>query len=472
MPELEPIAPPVAPSQAAMDRHEPFAPRPPAALYVHVPFCLSLCPYCDFVVYTGRAARGPASRVGAFLEALHAELDLRANALDDQFGAPRSAPSTEGGNDGRPALRSIYLGGGTPSLLPARDVGALLDHVERRFGIDAGAEITIQANPGPLDRGDLAGFRSAGVTRLSLGAQSLQAPELRRLGRRHAPRDVGESVRGARAAGFRNVSVDLLTDVPGQTLGSWRDTLGAVLALEVDHVSTYALTLDDPEADGLTGPLGDHLPLRPGARRWRKRAVAEQDDERLVDLDAAADELLGASGFRRYEIANHARAGHESRHNLAYWCREPYEAIGPGAHAFDGGRRRRWNAARLDAYLSALRPGAGSTTAALRPGAGSATGAPRPEAGSATGARPGLPPGGTETLDDATAIAESVILGLRLDSGIRPPLALLPAVGPVLDWAIANALAERHGEAVRLTPRGRLLSNEVFLRLLPDRRPT
>ena len=152
------------------------APAPPVALYIHVPFCVSLCPYCDFVVYAGAAARGPRARIGAFLDAVLAEIDLRADALDDRFG-----PAV-----GRRSKR-VYLGGGTPSLLPADEIERLLARVRERFGVAEGAEITLEANPGPDERGDPAALRRAGVTRISFGAQSLDDGELRRLGRRHAP---------------------------------------------------------------------------------------------------------------------------------------------------------------------------------------------------------------------------------------------------------------------------------------------
>ena len=406
---------------------------PPVALYVHVPFCVSICPYCDFVVYAGRATRGPAARVDAFVAALHAELDLRADALDARFGRER-----------RP-LDSVYLGGGTPSLLPARDVAALLDHVERRLGVAAEAEITLEANPGPDELGDLAGFRAAGVTRLSVGAQSLHDTELRSLGRRHRPADVAAAVAGARQAGLANVSLDLLYDVPGQTLGTWQSTLEAAVALAPDHVSTYALTLDDPDAEGLTGPTGDHLPLRRGARAWRLRARAGQDEDRAADMDATADAILTAAGLRRYEIANHARPGRESGHNLGYWHRLPYEALGPGAHAFDGDRERRWNSARLDAYVVALVP-----------------------TGSGT---PSLPPGGAERMTAATARSESVILALRLREGVAADVAGDPAFAPAFAWALESGLADRSNGRVRLTQRGRMLSNEVFARLLPTDEP-
>jgi len=403
-------------------------PAPPVALYVHVPFCLSLCPYCDFVVLAGRAARGPASRVGPFLEALHVELDLRADALDRRFGTDR------------PPLRSLYLGGGTPSLLPAEDVARLVEHVRSRFGLAPDAEVTLEANPGPADRGDLAGFWAAGVNRLSLGIQALDAGGLRTLGRRHAPGDAVEAVAEARRAGVANLSVDLLYDVPGQSLAAWERTLDGVLAFGVQHVSAYALTLDDPDAEGLTGPLGDHLPTRPGARSWRERARPRQDEDRAAACYGLADGQLSAAGLGWYELSNWALPGRESRHNLAYWRHEPYEAVGPGAHAHDGGARRRWNAARLDTYIGALVPGGRR--------------------------RPRLPPGGEEVLDATAYLAEAAMLGLRLRDGFDADLASVPGVAQAVDWALTYGLVEL-GPAgrVSLTLRGRLLAGEIFMRL-------
>lgn len=403
-------------------------PMPPAGLYVHVPFCLSVCPYCDFVVYGGRAAAGPVSRVGPFLGTLHTELDLRADALDTESRLP-TVP-----------LSSVYLGGGTPSLLRARDVAALLDHIDRRFGIGAHTEVTIEVNPGPADRGDLAGFRSAGVTRVSIGAQSLDAVELRRIGRRHDPGDVADTMAGARAAGFASVNLDLLYDIPGQTIRSWEATLRCALALAPDHVSAYALTLDDPDAEGLTGGSGDHLPLRPGARAWRARARSTQDDDRAAVMYEFAAELLVRAGLDAYELSNWARPDHESRHNMAYWRRVSMEALGPGSHAFDG-RHRRWNAANLDRYMGSLAPTDGSPAR--------------------------LPPGGVERLDEATSRVETAMLGLRLTRGIPSALAAHAAIAPAMQWAEEKGLVERSGSTVRLTLRGQLLADEVFERLIP-----
>jgi oxygen-independent coproporphyrinogen-3 oxidase len=399
------------------------------ALYVHVPFCVSLCPYCDFVVYAGATARGPLSRVTSFVGALLVELELRADALDAAL-VPR------------PALESLYLGGGTPTLLPPEDVARIIDRVRTRFGLAADAEVTIEANPGPDERGDARALGAAGVNRVSLGAQSFDGSLLRRLGRRHRPRDVEAAVAAAREAGMGSVSLDLLYDVPGQTEATWAETLEAALALEPDHVSAYALTLDDPEAEGLAGPMGDHLPTRAGARRWREAALVDQDEDRAAAQYVVVTERLAAAGFRGYEISNWARPGHESRHNMVYWRRRPYEAVGPGAHAFDGVTRR-WNAARLDGYLAALVP---------------------PDA-----SPPRLPPGGREVIDPATAASEAAILALRLDGGLALADAEAGPMGPHLAWAIDAGLIEPvdgDDPRVRLTTRGRLLSNELFARVV------
>jgi oxygen-independent coproporphyrinogen-3 oxidase len=406
-------------------------PSPPVGLYVHVPFCVSVCPYCDFVVYPGAAARGPRARLGTFVEALLTELALRADALDERFGPPGTAD--------RPALRSVYLGGGTPSLLAPATVDRLLEVVRRRFGLADRAEVTLEANPGPEERGEMAGFVQAGVDRVSVGAQAFDVATLRRLGRRHRPEDIADAVREARAAGARSVGLDLLYDVPGQTLAGWKATLGAALALDPDHLSLYALTLDDPDAEGLAGPLGDHIPVRSGARRWRTRARAGQDEDRAAAMYEHATSRLAAAGFGGYEISNWARPGHESRHNLAYWRRQPVEAVGPGAHAFDGSVRR-WNAARLDAYLDALTPAGG-----------------RPAS---------LPPGASEAVTSAAASAETVILGLRTAEGVSRAVAERRRFAPAFAWARRVGLVAPAGDRVILTTRGRLLSNELFARLV------
>jgi oxygen-independent coproporphyrinogen-3 oxidase len=405
---------------------------PPVALYAHIPFCVSICPYCDFVVFAGAAAHGPWNRIAALVAALETEIGLRADALDREFGPPLEAD--------RAPLASLYIGGGTPSLVPADNLAQLIDLVARRFGLADDAEVTLEANPGSDERGDASALRRAGINRISFGAQSLDARELERLGRRHRPDEVADAVAEAREAGIRSINLDLLYDVPDGSLTSWMTTLDQAVAMGPDHLSLYALTLDDPDAEGLTGPGGDHLPTSAGARRWRDTARAAQDEDRATAQYHHAVHRLSEAGWRGYEISNWARPGHESRHNMAYWERRPYEAVGPGAHAFDGASRR-WNAARLDAYLAALDPPDGGT--------------------------PHLPPGGMDPLDEATATAERVMLGLRTDRGIPLPDAYEGPLAGSFGWALALELLEVTVDGrVVLTTRGRLLSNELFARLV------
>jgi coproporphyrinogen III oxidase-like Fe-S oxidoreductase len=277
------------------------ASRPALALYVHVPFCVSLCPYCDFVVVAGSATRGPTNKIGRFLEALSRELELRADTLDAAFGPP--------GTRDRPPLETVYIGGGTPSIVPAEAIGRLLGRVRKRFGLADGAEITLEANPGPDERGDPAALRRAGITRISFGAQSLDDTELRRLGRRHRARHVAEAVSEARAAGVASINVDLLYDIPDTDLPTWMSTLDRVLELAPEHLSLYALALDDPDAEGLTGPFGDHLPVTKGARRWRDGVRPGQDEDRAAAQYHHAVVTLTAAGYRGYEISNWAQPG-------------------------------------------------------------------------------------------------------------------------------------------------------------------
>ncbi|HLA16398.1 MAG TPA: coproporphyrinogen-III oxidase family protein [Candidatus Limnocylindrales bacterium] len=420
-----------APSGAEPSGAAPSGAEPPVALYVHTPFCVSRCPYCDFVVYAGAAARGPRSRRAAYLAALETEIRLRADAVDERFGPPASP--------GRPTLTSLYLGGGTPSLLGGDAIAGILGIVGERFGLAPGAEVTLEVNPAPAERGSANRWQMVGVNRLSIGAQSMVDAEIRTLGRRHVAADVAATVAEAREAGIGSLSIDLLYDVPGQTLDSWAGSLEGALTLRPDHLSLYALTLDDPDEERLTGDLGDHLPTTTGARRWRERARQSQDEDRAAAMYEMACARLAGDRWHGYEISNWARPGHESCHNLAYWERRPYEAVGPGAHAFDGVVRR-WNAADLDAYIAALAPGDAT--------------APR------------FPPGGQESIDPRTAEHERLILGLRLARGIPRAWVDAAPFRATAPWALESGLLEIAADRLRLTTRGRLLSNELFARLV------
>ena len=216
------------------------------------------------MVIAGAAARGPRNRIAA--------VPRRGPDARSTCAPTRSTRPSAAGAAAR--LETVYLGGGTPSLLPADDVARLLARVRERFGIADGAEITLEANPGPDERGDPAALRRAGVTRLSFGAQSLDDAELRRLGRRHRAGDVADAVAAARAAGIGSSTWTCSTTSRHRRCATWMATLDAALALEPDHLSLYALTLDDPDAEGLTGPAGDHLPLTNGRAALARRRAA------------------------------------------------------------------------------------------------------------------------------------------------------------------------------------------------------
>ena len=259
---------------------------------MHVPWCLRKCPYCDFNSH---------ALVGELPAQAYVERLL--HDLDQELGRrPASRP-----------LVSLFLGGGTPSLLPGPAVAHLLAGVRERLSLAPDAEITLEANPGATDARRFAAYREAGVNRLSLGAQSLSAPHLRRLGRVHGPGEVRESVRLAREAGFENLNLDLMYGLPHQGLAQARSDLAQALALEPEHLSYYQLTLEPNTAFHAAPPT---LP----------------DPERIADLHEQGAELLARHGYRRYEVSAYARAGRRCRHNLNYWTFGDYLGIGAGAH--------------------------------------------------------------------------------------------------------------------------------------------
>jgi oxygen-independent coproporphyrinogen-3 oxidase len=378
-------------------------------LYVHVPFCRLVCAYCDFVTVGGRADAMP-----RYVAALLREL------------ANRSAP-------GR--LDTIYFGGGTPSLLPAADVAAVVDAADARWGSRA-SEITLEANPSAREIPDWAGLRAAGVNRISLGVQALRDDDLRALARGHTVDEALEAYAAARAAGLDNISIDLIYGIPGQDRDAWLDSLRHAVALGPDHLSLYALQL-------ALAPDEWAAPPRDGALRWRRRLVARQDEELAADQYAAAEELLAAAGYRHYELSSWARPGRESRHNTAYWRRRPYTGIGAGAHSYDGEALRSWNERDLDTYLDAVE-------ADISPRSGS------------------------ETLDPATRAFEALALGLREVDGLdvtdyAAEFGATPADRNPRAWERARdaRLIEEAAGRLRLTARGRLLASEVLLEYLP-----
>lgn len=300
----------------------------PLSVYLHVPFCRTRCGYCDFNTYTA-SELGPepgASQAGYAASAI-AELELAARVL-----GPAAPP-----------VSTVFVGGGTPTLLPPADLGAMLRAVDDRFGLAPDAEVTTESNPESVDAADLAALRAAGFTRISFGMQSAVPHVLATLDRVHSPGRPQQAVAEARAAGFASVSLDLIYGTPGESLADWGTSLDAALAAEPDHVSAYALIVE--EGTRLAGQV-------------RRGRLPMTDDDDLADKYLMAEERLSAAGYTAYEVSNWARGPeHRCRHNLAYWRGHDWWGAGPGAHSHVGGVRW-WNVKHPAAYASRLAAGA------------------------------------------------------------------------------------------------------------------
>jgi putative oxygen-independent coproporphyrinogen III oxidase len=362
-----------------------------AGLYVHVPFCLTRCGYCDFNAYAGLD-----HLAGRYVRALRSEAELAAR---DWRGA---------------RFRSVFVGGGTPTTLPSSELVNLIDHLRRTFEFEGGPEVTVEANPDTVDRSSLAALLSGGVTRLSMGAQSFDPAVLRALQRVHDGASVRRAFEEARAAGFRDINLDLIFGAEGESLASWRGTLDATVALGPEHVSAYALTIE---------------PATPLGRAVGSGAVRPPDPDLQADMFEAACDVLGAAGYVHYEVSNWARPGHECVHNLGYWRHRPYLGLGAGAHSARAGRRW-WNLRPPQQYLALVEAGR-------------------------------LPTGGEERLGSEDLRLEAVFLGLRTSEGVSAGDVDPRRAAPFLDDGL---LAEREGRLV-LTERGLFLANEVVLGL-------
>jgi putative oxygen-independent coproporphyrinogen III oxidase len=370
-------------------------------VYLHVPFCAVRCGYCDFNTYTAAELGGGGSQAEYAGHALR-EIELAATVLDRAGVAARPAST-------------VFVGGGTPTLLPAADLAAMLAGVRDAFGLAAGAEVTVEANPDSVTAGSLRELAAAGVTRVSFGMQSRARHVLAVLDRTHDPERVPQAVAWARDAGLA-VSLDLIYGTPGESRADWRASLDAALACAPDHLSAYALIVED----------GTRL-----AAQVRRGELPMPDDDDLADKYELADEVLTAAGLDWYEVSNWARPGAECRHNLAYWRGDDWWGVGPGAHSHVGGVRW-WNVRHPSAY--AQRVAAGLSPAQAR-----------------------------EVLGADDREAERVLLGVRLREGLAVGPADRGAVGPL----VADGLLEppTGGRAV-LTLRGRLLADAVVRQLL------
>ncbi|MFQ6058653.1 MAG: radical SAM family heme chaperone HemW [Anaerolineae bacterium] len=376
------------------------------SLYIHIPFCRAKCAYCDFNSYAGLE-----HLFDGYVQALVREMELLGQAL--------------GGFE----IETIYLGGGTPTVLSLARLGDIMAACRRSFSVADDAEISSEANPGTVDGAYLAGLRGLGVNRLSLGVQSFDDGLLRLLGRIHTSAQAAETYRLAREAGFANINLDLIYGLPTQSLAQWRETLEHALALEPDHLSLYALALEEG------------TPLHAQVARGE---LPQPDPDLAADMYLLAQEMLGAAGYRHYEISNWARPGYECRHNLTYWRNGPYLGFGAGAHSWFG-RRRYHNVLSPQEYIQRLCHGAG-------------------------------PIAESEEIGEALEMAETMIMGLRLiEEGVsfegfarRFGRRLESLYKKELEELRELGLIEVTEERVRLTGRGRLLGNEVFQRFLPS----
>ncbi|MBC7236751.1 MAG: radical SAM family heme chaperone HemW [Chloroflexi bacterium] len=385
-----------------------------AGLYIHIPFCRSKCFYCDFCSYAG-------------MEELHA----------DYVQALLAEAANESGSWGETLFDTVYIGGGTPTQLALDLLLNLWESLPTRLPIAAEAEVTIEANPGTVGRTTLSVLRSAGVNRLSLGVQSLNEQELRLLGRVHTVDEARAAIEAARQAGFDNLNLDLIFGLPGQSLAEWHRSLEQALALAPEHLSLYALLIEEGT------PLAEHI---------AQGRLSPPDDDLAADMYELAQDLLEAAGYRHYEISNWARSSSDDRghrapalacqHNLKYWRNEPYLGLGVAAHSYDG-QHRCANLQEPRLYIERIARGLSVRASCLH-------------------------------LMEEDRLAETMMLGLRLIEGIdRNEFAyrfgheLEELYGPTIRKLGGQGLLEVDEVGIRLTRRGRLLGNRVFAEFLP-----
>jgi len=375
------------------------------SLYVHIPWCQSKCPYCDFNSHA--AAAWPEEQ---YTRALISELETRA----------RSTPySSE-------RIRTIFFGGGTPSLFDPKSIGQIIDAANRICGIEDDAEITLEANPGTVDLPKLAGMRAAGVNRISFGAQSFNPATLKFLGRIHSADETRTAARMAHRAGFDRLNLDLIFAVPGQTVADVLFDIESVAALEPDHISAYNLTFEEGTA------------FFTDLKRGRIKQLASDEQAAMYQT---VREAIPRRGYPMYEISNYAAPGHEARHNLTYWRGRTYLGIGAGAHSYAGdghGGRRWWNEKLPARYIAAIEERANAEA-------------------------------GAETIDEATAQSEFVFLNLRLRDGFaladfheRFGRNFECIFGAVATPLFNNGLLTLDQGRIKLTDRGLEMADSVF----------
>ncbi len=382
-----------------------------SSLYIHIPFCRARCSYCDFFTVVDREAD-----FGRFTTTLRREIDHWSRRAAD--GA---------------SIDTIFFGGGTPSLLDPRLLTEVLGHFRTAFSIDPGAEISLEANPSSTAPERLEQWREAGINRISFGVQSFDDARLRLLGRLHGAAGARLALSQARSAGFDNLSLDLIYGLPSQTIDDWRRDVETALELETEHLSLYGLTVEEGT---------------PLAAQISQGRLAAPDDDISAAMYELAEGLLGEAGFHHYEISNWARPGYECRHNLTYWRNGEFIGLGPGAHSRFRGKRFAV-VPDLGAYLRYAAPDDGAHD--LLPGFHEVL----------------------QELDPITDRRESAMMRLRLSEGLSLGAfsaefgaAARRELEPIIDFAQREELGVVADQRLRLTSKGRLLSNEVFQRIV------
>jgi len=378
------------------------------SLYVHIPFCEKKCPYCDFYSVEGDAQ----------MERFGAALGREARLLGESFGAWR--------------FGTLYIGGGTPSILPPSGFERMLDHLRRSFHFLPECELTVEVNPGTVTDKRLRLYRALGVNRLSIGIQSFRDEDLHFLGRIHSAREAEECFDAARRAGFDNISIDLIYSLPGQHPQDWEYSLRRAAMLDPEHISAYSLIVEP----------GTPFSLMVEQGRWTPNS-----EENEADLYGRTMELLEAAGYEHYEVSNYARPGFQSRHNSSYWLHESYLGLGPSAHSFAalGGEelvgKRWWNLAALVPYLDSLEGGR-------------------------------LPVASCEHLDRKTMTNERILLGLRSNGVGLEALrgegqdGLGAERGALVRELVSQGLAVLSSGTLRLTRQGFLVCDEIARRFM------
>ena len=375
------------------------------SFYVHIPYCVKRCGYCDFNTYTPSELRegGTLEMVSNdYIDAVLKEIEI----------AKRTAPG---------AVPTIFFGGGTPSLLPAHDLGRVITAIKSGWSVSPNCEITLEANPDSVDASKLMAFREAGFNRVSFGMQSAQPHVLATLDRTHNPENVLRAIEGARAAGFSSVSVDLIYGTPGESLDDWRSTVESALALGVDHISAYALIVES----------GTKL-----ANQIKRGELSMPDDDLMADMYLLVDRLAQESGLSWYELSNWSKPGHESQHNIAYWKNSNWWGLGPGAHSHKDGMRW-WNIKHPTAYKAALF--AGTTVIAE-----------------------------SEVLTPSQLADEAIMLPIRMREGIALANLSPEQISRVSPYSQSGHVDPLKWESgiLQLTPEGRLIADRIVRELV------